>query len=119
MEAEGVLRVAAMRPGCLIIDTSVRIEGAVMVELSKVDLDNLLITVYGNGSKERIVPVSSELRKDLWNYLKAGKRPAGYSAARRAGTSTPMTIPFGPGRLLNVRLLAAATLRPQCRFVRN
>ena len=51
---------------CLIMDTGVRIKEALTVELSKVDFDNLLITVYGKGSKER---------KVLWNYLKVRKAP--------------------------------------------
>lgn len=60
---------------CLIIDSGVRIEEALTLELSKVDLNNLLLTIYGKGSKERIVPMSLELRKVFWRYLKLRTAP--------------------------------------------
>jgi integrase/recombinase XerD len=34
-----------------------------------VDLDNLLVTVYGKGRKERIIPISRECRATLYRYL--------------------------------------------------
>jgi Phage integrase family len=42
---------------------------ALTLELKNVDLDNLLITVYGKGRKERTISISLELRRVLNNYI--------------------------------------------------
>lgn len=55
---------------CLLIDTGIRIEEALTLPISKVDYDNMLITVHGKGNKERIVPMSFELRKVLLRFQK-------------------------------------------------
>lgn len=55
---------------CLLIDTGLRIEEAITIEMSNLDLDNLLVAVRGKGQKQRIVPFSFECRKILWRYLK-------------------------------------------------
>jgi integrase/recombinase XerD len=47
-----------------------RIDEALGLQTSKIDFENMLITVAGKGSKERVVPMSFELRKVL---LKFGK----------------------------------------------
>jgi integrase/recombinase XerD len=56
---------------CLVIDTGIRIEEALTLTRSKVDLDNLLVTVRGKGDKERIIPFSMECRKHLFKFLKS------------------------------------------------
>lgn len=71
---------------CLIVDCGVRIEEALTLELSKVDLDNLLLTVYGKGSKERIIPMSFELRKVLCRYLKLRTAPGYILFCSRSGS---------------------------------
>jgi len=53
---------------CLISDTGIGIEEASTLKSDKADFDNLLITVIGKGSKERLVPMSLELRKILYRY---------------------------------------------------
>lgn len=53
---------------CLLIDTGVRIDEALTLQRSKIDMENMLITVYGKGSKERVVPFSVSLRKVLWKF---------------------------------------------------
>ncbi len=55
---------------CLLIDTGCRIEEVLTLKTSGLDLDNQLLRVKGKGSKERIVPFSSELKKLLFLYLK-------------------------------------------------
>jgi integrase/recombinase XerD len=55
---------------CLLIDTGLRIEEALTIEMPNLDLDNLLVAVCGKGQKQRIVPFSFECRKILWRYLK-------------------------------------------------
>ncbi len=54
----------------LLIDTGCRIEEVLTLKTSGLDLDNQLLRVKGKGSKERIVPFSSELKKLLFLYLK-------------------------------------------------
>lgn len=54
---------------CTIVDTGLRITECLTIEKDRVDFNNLLITVYGKGKKERIVPMSVELRKILYTYL--------------------------------------------------
>ena len=43
--------------------------GGALPERSKVDFDNLLLTVTGKGNKERIFPFSNELRKILYRFV--------------------------------------------------
>jgi integrase/recombinase XerD len=52
------------------LDTGIRIEEALSLQRSKLDFDNLLLTVRGKGSKERTIPFSLELRTVLFRYLK-------------------------------------------------
>jgi site-specific recombinase XerD len=54
---------------CTLVDTGIRIDEALTLQRSKIDLDNMLLTVYGKGRKERVVPFSVELRKVLWKFL--------------------------------------------------
>lgn len=53
---------------CLFIDTGVRFSEAKTIQTKRVDFNNLVITVSGKGKKERIVPMSLELRKVLYRY---------------------------------------------------
>lgn len=50
-------------------DCGLRITECLEIELAKVDFHNLLITVTGKGNKERVVPMSIELRKILYRYV--------------------------------------------------
>ncbi|MGE0126650.1 MAG: tyrosine-type recombinase/integrase [Blastocatellales bacterium] len=51
-----------------LIDTGLRITECLTIETARVDFDNLLITVMGKGRKERVVPMSIELRRILYRY---------------------------------------------------
>jgi integrase/recombinase XerD len=51
-----------------ILDTGCRIEEMLTVCVTDFDFDNLLLTVYGKGRKERRVPFSTELRKVLFRF---------------------------------------------------
>jgi len=53
---------------CTLIDTGIRIGEALSLKTSNVDFETLYITVLGKGQKERIVPMSLELRRILWKY---------------------------------------------------
>jgi integrase/recombinase XerD len=52
----------------LLCDTGLRIEEAVTLERSKLNFDAMTVTVRGKGNKERVVPMSQELRKILYRY---------------------------------------------------
>jgi integrase/recombinase XerD len=52
------------------LDTGARVDELLTLERSKVDLDNLLLTLKGKGNKERTIPFSVELRKVLFKFLR-------------------------------------------------
>lgn len=55
---------------CLILDTGSRIDEVLSVERKDLDLDNMLLKIrHGKGSKERIVPVSLQMRKLLFRHV--------------------------------------------------
>jgi integrase/recombinase XerD len=54
---------------CLLLDTGLRIDEGLTLRVSCVDFENLLVTAFGKGRKERRIPFSSELRKVLYRYL--------------------------------------------------
>ncbi len=56
---------------CTLIDTGARITEALTLKREGVDFDNLLLTISGKGRKERKVPMSRELRKILYRWLKS------------------------------------------------
>ena len=53
----------------VLLDTGCRISEALGVRVQDCDLDNLLLTVTGKGSKERKIPMSFQLRKALVRYV--------------------------------------------------
>jgi integrase/recombinase XerD len=72
-----------------LLDTGCRIEEALTATDGSVDLENLLLTVMGKGSKERKIPFSLELRKSLYRFqhLKTKQEiPRGMLFCTRSGT---------------------------------
>jgi integrase/recombinase XerD len=72
-----------------LLDTGCCIEEALTAADGSVDLENLLLTVMGKGSKERKIPFSLELRKSLFRFqqLKAKQDvPRGMLFCTRSGT---------------------------------
>ncbi len=55
---------------CLAVDTGCRVDELLSLQRDNIDLDNLLITVTGKGSKERVIPISLEARKALYKFIK-------------------------------------------------
>jgi integrase/recombinase XerD len=53
---------------CLLIDTGARIDEVLTALVSNTDLDNLVVKVRGKGDKERLLPISIEMRKILRVY---------------------------------------------------
>lgn len=65
---------------CAILDTGCRINEVLTARVRDFDFDNLLLTVVGKGDKQRIVPISFELRKQLITFGQVRERhevPAG------------------------------------------
>jgi integrase/recombinase XerD len=52
-----------------LLDTGCRISEALSLRVSDIDLDNLLVTLDGKGRKQRVVPISFELRRALARHL--------------------------------------------------
>ncbi len=75
---------------CTILDTGCRIEELLTAPVSAFDMDNMLLTVVGEGEKERKVPFSPELRKVLFRYSQWREKTCGPTtwmfAARTGGT---------------------------------
>jgi integrase/recombinase XerD len=53
----------------LLLDSGLRISEALSLRKSDVDFDNLLLRVRGKGNRQRLVPMSLELRKILFRFF--------------------------------------------------
>jgi len=51
------------------LDTGLRIDELLGLTRQNVDLDNLTLLVKGKGNKQRVLPMSIELRKVLYRHL--------------------------------------------------
>jgi integrase/recombinase XerD len=78
--SEGQKRLQALV--LLLLDTGLRIEEALTLGRNQIDLDNLLLKAAGKGNKERVVPISSELRKVLWRHLQRQSHDLVFSTQR-------------------------------------
>jgi integrase/recombinase XerD len=58
----------------LLTDTGIRIDEALRLRVDGVDLENLVIKVRGKGDRERVVPISIEMRKVLYRYMDKYRR---------------------------------------------
>src|SRR5205085_2262418 len=67
-----------------------RISECLNLTLENIDWDNLLIKVTGKGNKQRILPISIELRKVLSHYVnkqRFSKYPTPYLLCTSTGTA--------------------------------
>jgi len=55
---------------CLLLDTGMRISEALALNTDALDFGNLLIKIRGKGDKERLIPMSAELRKMLFTFIR-------------------------------------------------
>ena len=51
------------------LDTGCRVSEALTLRVSDIDFDNLLVKLDGKGRKQRLVPISGELRKALYRHI--------------------------------------------------
>ncbi len=64
------------------LDTGLRISELLGLTRQNVDLDNLVLRVHGKGNKERLVPMSIELRKSLYRHLACHNYPRVFCTSR-------------------------------------
>jgi site-specific recombinase XerD len=67
------------------LDTGMRIQELLNLRRADADFDNLLFRVHGKGHKQRLVPMSIELRKLLFRYVSLHQFDRVFATAR--GTS--------------------------------
>jgi integrase/recombinase XerD len=95
-----------------LLDTGCRISEALGVRLRDVDFDNLLVTLDGKGSKQRVVPFSFELRKALFRHVKDwGTKAEALLFASRTQTLLGRRVILRDVKLLCGRLGFAAPAR--------
>ena len=95
----------------VLLDTGVRIAEALGLERTSVDLEQLFLRVRGKGSKERLVPISSEGRKHLFRWLQTTQKAQPdsrfvFCTAKGVGTLNKL-----PPEMLRAALLAALAER--------
>lgn len=59
-----------------LLDTGCRISEALGVHVSDINFDNMLVTLDGKGRRQRIVPISLELRKSLFRAVRDSRENA-------------------------------------------
>jgi site-specific recombinase XerD len=72
----------------LILDCGLRINEARTLTPPEIDLDNMLITVHGKGRKDRKAPLSFEVRRILYNHMKATPRQYVFGTKRNTACTT-------------------------------
>ncbi len=70
-----------------------------------VDLDNLLLRVWGKGGKQRLVPMSVEMRRLLWRWLRKGQEaPEAFVFPSRQGFKLNQRNLLRDFKLFGIRL---------------
>ena len=75
----GANAIRAQLIACVVLDCGLRIGEVLTLTWDQVDLDNLSLKVKGKGSKERVVPISFELRKLLFRCPRKPNWPLVFS----------------------------------------
>jgi integrase/recombinase XerD len=68
----------------VMLDSGLRVSEALGTRRQDLDFENLVIRVRGKGGKERLLPMSVELRRHLWRYV---RERDGFVFATRTGTA--------------------------------
>lgn len=85
---------------CLVLlDTGLRIDEALGLLRSNVDPDNLTLRVTGKGSKELLVPISNECRKQLYRLLSKSRVQVGLHNETGSQSALPQRLPGHRGAL--------------------
>jgi integrase/recombinase XerD len=70
----------------ILLDTGARISEILSLRRCDCDMDNLLLTLFGKGRKQRIVPMSIELRRLMYAYTRE-KQPDDFVLSTSDGKS--------------------------------
>jgi len=70
----------------LLADTGCRIDQALSVHWKDIDFDNLLVLLHGKGRKDRLVPVSLELRRRRFLFQRKTESKEGLVFPTQVGT---------------------------------
>jgi len=70
----------------LLADTGCRIDEALSLNWKDIDFDNLLVLLHGKGRKDRLVPMSLELRRRLFLFQRKTKADEGLVLVSQVGT---------------------------------
>jgi integrase/recombinase XerD len=68
---KGRIEIRTWTLAMVLLDCGLRISEALGLDRGSVDLDSLILRVLGKGGKVRLVPISPELRKHLFRFLRA------------------------------------------------
>jgi integrase/recombinase XerD len=81
---KGANQARAQIVALVILDCGLRIDEVLSLPMAAIDFDSLVIKVKGKGNKERLVPMSFELRKLLWRWC--AKKECQFVFGTRNGT---------------------------------
>ena len=71
----------------ILLDTGCRIGECLTVHVKDVDFDNLLVTLTGKGDKQRVIPFSFELRRQVFRFVSEyHKKPDDFLLSSKFGT---------------------------------
>jgi integrase/recombinase XerD len=70
----------------VLADTGCRIDEALSLHWKDIDFDNLLLLLHGKGAKDRLVPMSLELRKRLFLFQRKSEAKEGLVFGTKGGT---------------------------------
>jgi integrase/recombinase XerD len=88
----------------VLLDTGCRISEALSLRVSEIDFQNLLVTLDGKGSKQRMVPFSFELRKALFRFVTDYRKPDALLFSSRSETKLGRRVMLRDVKLLCNRL---------------
>lgn len=113
---EQVARLIAWRPttfydrrlhtlALILLDNGCRITEALSIRMIELDLDGLLITLTGKGRKQRIVPISIELRRVLFRWVRdTEKQPHDLLLSSKGGSPLGRNVCLRDVKRLCLRL---------------
>jgi integrase/recombinase XerD len=89
----------------ILLDTGCRIGECVLIRVSDFDFDNVLLTLNGKGRKQRVVPFSFELRRQVFQYVHDfDKKPDNLLLTSKDGTGLGRNVCLRDVKRLCLRL---------------
>ena len=89
----------------ILLDTGCRIGECLTVHVKDIDFDNLLVTLTGKGHKQRVVPFSFELRRQVFRFVSEyHKKPDDFLLSSKFGTKVGRNVALRDVKRLCARL---------------